>query len=277
MKSRLLPFIAAFLLVFAIAGPVSAYDHTNLAGRPISGNAGTGQNTTGCMGTIYGKVAGNMVLFTARHCNSHDNFGGWVKAPNGTRLGFWANNQMFTANETNYNNVGQYDMTWIELDIGQRPFVKNQIYRGAVAGDDFWTITDNFPPVSMRISANFVGHTVYRMQQEVVGGVKGFVTSTVNSAPASPVSSNLNLNMISDNCIHTGIDSGAPFMKYVSSGVYKFLGTGTAAWGPYCWADVNKYNVSSNWYQAIRDLNTWVNTYYPGTGGAYFCADADCT
>ncbi len=286
MRIRLGSVIAALAMVFAVAGPVSAYDHTNLAGNVISGR-GTSVATdpdgsvSGCMGTIYGKVNNNLVLFTARHCNQHDFNNAAVQAPNGTMLGHWSNN---AGNSTNYSNIGQYDMSFIWLNVGQRPYIKNQIYRGNVAGNDFWTNTYSMPPASMLNSTNLQGNTVYRMQQEVgLNSTKPFVSGPAGFAQG-PGSSNMEPTIISNNCLQTsGIDSGAPFMMYMGSTLgYQLLGTGTATWGAVCWwagdIPVLKYDVATNWSQAIRDLNFWVLANYgEGSGGAYFCWDADCT
>lgn len=286
MKRRMAALVAAFALLLTVTGPVSAYDHTNLAGNVISGR-GTSVATdpdgsvSGCMGTIYGKVNGNLVLFTARHCNQYPYNDHKVQAPNGTTLGTWAANY---GSSTNFNNIGQYDMTFITLWVGQRPYIKNQIYRGNVAGDDFWTIDDAMPPTSMLVSNNLEGKTIYRMQQEVgLYSTKPFVTGQTTVAQSATGAANLETNIVSNNCNRvTGIDSGAPFMMYMGVGNYQLLGTGTATVGPVCWwagdIPVLKYDIATNWAQAIRDLNFWVLANYgEGSGGAYFCYDANCT
>jgi hypothetical protein len=230
------------------------------------------------MGTVYGMVNGSKVLFTARHCNAHDLNGGWVKDPIGNSLGSWANN---TGSSTAYNNIGQYDMSFIWLVAGSWPNggagYPNEIYRGAVSGTDYWTNTPKWSSPTFDNLDNILGDTIHRNQQEVAGGTKPYIDGTVS---VNVGDSFVNTNLQSDNCSGTGIDSGTP---WVVAGISETFGVGTSSWGtPYCYPNgvgpLARYDVVANWRQAILDLNSWVVTNYgSGNGGAYFCANAACT
>jgi hypothetical protein len=136
---------AAVVSLSVLAAPVSAADTENYAGRLI-------QLTHGaiCHGTGYGSVNGTKVLFAARHCNTGGSEPVWGR--NGLVIGYWANNcadgvaptpsqncEGAGSNPTAYNNIGQYDMSFIWLTAGYFPSNPHQVYRGVTGVGDWWT------------------------------------------------------------------------------------------------------------------------------------------
>jgi hypothetical protein len=125
--------IAALLSasLFISATPVAASFTGNLAGRPINGNA-----TQTCQGTAYGKVGGQLVLFTAWHCRSSTGYtldGTPVTGPTGYAIGTWG-----TRHEGN-----SHDLDYIVLYSDSHPTTGlNTIYRGNPGYQPYyWTIT----------------------------------------------------------------------------------------------------------------------------------------
>jgi hypothetical protein len=109
--------------------PVAAAETKNLAGRPIINGW--------CHGLAYGIVDNDPVLFTAHHCrNIVDGVavdtGDPVNNQNGVKIGVWGPNAA---------QINRWDLAYIKLDNGDWPVNRNRIYRGAVSGNDYWTIT----------------------------------------------------------------------------------------------------------------------------------------
>lgn len=121
--------LALILAALAAPTPVLATHTTNLAGRPINGDAlAPGAS---CHGLVYGMVDNRPVLFTADHC--HGGQGNVVSGIGGERIGTWG--------PRNVAGSGAADLAFIWLDNGKWPANRNRVYRGEVAGNNWWTMT----------------------------------------------------------------------------------------------------------------------------------------
>lgn len=135
MKLRKFSILLPLMLMIAALlapTPAAASDTTNYAGRPLSGSAFILDNPS-CHGIAYGRVNNLNVLFVASHCYTGLAQGTSIYNKNGVRIGG-------LGNETEAGIQGR-DLRYIKLDTGQWPASRNRIYRGDVAGDDFWTMT----------------------------------------------------------------------------------------------------------------------------------------
>jgi hypothetical protein len=139
-KLRKLRTVVASVIVAATAvttlnvQPAFAAYTVNLAGRPIGGDA-----STSCQGLAYGRAGGQLVLFTAAHCQGGTDAqrravsGTNVIGPNGQALGFWT-----------YQGAGwDHDLTYIVLYSGMHPSALNQVFHGTGVSPGYWTITRN--------------------------------------------------------------------------------------------------------------------------------------
>jgi hypothetical protein len=126
--------LALGLLLLALASPavVSGATPPFVAGRPITGRM---SDANGCQGTAYGRVNGEMVIFTAWHCmeGAGQLPGDAVKFYDGRTLGWWGRDAL----------GAQHDLAYVRLASGMIPTSgRNRVYQGRSEGaDQWWTIT----------------------------------------------------------------------------------------------------------------------------------------
>jgi hypothetical protein len=276
------------LVLGALTAPSPALADTytgNLAGRPISGKATQGTDfsdpnvnsgTSGCAGLAYADVNGKMALLTAGHCmgDTHakrlEAVGKTVKSPVGTTLGEWG---------PLVNNIDNHDLGYIKLYEGNWPSVRNQVYRGAVPGDDWWTITA-MPGLDLKCSdlEDEFGLDIYQNYQYEIwpnptttpyrtGVMTGYVDPVDNGH--CTVATSLQIHGF---CC---IDSGTPWVLQGATNTVFGIGTGRWCVGCDVETDPTVKIQLTPLYKGINNLNE----YWVAHGqniGAWLCQTATC-
>jgi hypothetical protein len=238
------------LLVAALAAPtpVAAAITLNLAGRPYGPSS-----DYYCHGLAYGRVNNELVLFTADHCWG-DDLSGW-----GPTIGTWG--------PRNINGSGEWDLAYIRLNLSQHnPSVKNQIYRGPVTGNNYWTITAQ-PSPSLACDGRNWGnnYTVYHNYQMSDASLMYYRTgSTTQEVSLSPPPNTCVIYTTLSK--HQGKDSGSPFVLSGNTNTLFAVATST---GP------NNTVAIAPIYTGLLKLDQyWQNA---GTHtGAYLCTTSTC-
>ena len=92
-------------------------------------------------GITYANVGGLVALLYPYHGRTDSSYDGKkVYGPNDSAIGYWQTQSSLTYNG---NTAQQHDLAVIILYQGNWPASLNQVYRGNVTGNDFWTITEN--------------------------------------------------------------------------------------------------------------------------------------
>ena len=239
----------------------SAYDHTNYAGRPL----GTSGAVNDCHGAAYGRVDGSLVLFSAYHCNPASaglGAGQPAYGHDGSIIGFWA---------SDWGGASVNDFSYIWLETGQVPFIKNEIYRGfnpaCPTCADHWTVTTAYPSVGLScayISSKF-NRTVYQNFQPFYNYTwekePGLMTGFKVSGSSCQVQTTINWHGAAYK------DSGSPFVYGASTN--QPVGIATSKDGSNALAFSTFYD---GWNKA--------NVYWLSHGsnvGVHLCYDSNCT
>lgn len=244
---RVIAPLALLIAALAAPTPVAAAITMNLAGRPFGGDA-----AYDCHGLAYGRVNNELVLFTADHCwgDPLDGFG-----PN---IGTWG--------PRNLNGSGAWDLAYIRLNLSvHNPSVKNQIFRGPVAGNDWWTITAQ-PPPSLACNGRAWGnnYTIYHNWQMSAVSLMLYRTGlTTQEVPLSTPNSCVIYTTLGK---HQGKDSGSPFVFEFNTNTLFAVASST---GP------NNTVAIAPIYTGLLKLDQyWQNN---GTHtGAYLCTTSTC-
>lgn len=247
-------------------GPAFGFNGPLLAGRPIRDD---GQEMQ-CQGVAYARVGGAIVLLTANHCRNYaDTPGGQVyyhhlnagvRTNGDVLIGFWG------------PGTGDGGETWADNDLAFiiliDPYIpansRNQVYRGAVAGNDWWTITTN-PTAADGCSDYPKGgawpDTTYQNFQITKNGVVPYRTGSVTGK----VNVNDGCLLVTNLAVHAqGVDSGSPFIAFSDQTTVSGLATD----------QVNGKLRFNSLYEGLNDLNTfYVNLN--GTG-AWLCQTSTC-
>lgn len=273
MKSKFSRVFAALVVAIALmlpmAGTVAAADYDgndNLAGRPIRGTA-----TDWCQGMAYGRINGQMVLFTSGHCyadttgTSGLDVGDDIYNSVGVRLGVLGDKR----------GAWDKDLGFIWLADGKYPSTGlNKIFRG---DNEYWTITQPYPSNDISCDNIKYGGTfnswprgVYHNFQTTItsnypkryGGVTGF--SSYTDASHCTLQTNLEWHG------PTYADSGSSFIL-TGYGDQVFAGASSVT----CRCEGGTIQVTPV-YSGIHALDN----FWEANGnnlGAYFCADSTCT
>lgn len=258
---KLVSLLGALALLLALAPSVLAYDHTNYAGRPMDDDS-----HNGCHGMAYGKVNNALVLFTAWHCNP-TYWGGYPSGMpafgvQGTQIGVWA---------SDWGGASANDLSFIWLDEGQRPYIKNHIYRGWQGGtsNDYWTVNVAYPNSGLSCAniASKFGRTVYHNWQDTAFTQYSYRSGTMTGF--GDLSGSTRCNVETTSTWHTNlIDSGSPF-------VY-----GALTNQPFGLAQGQNYANGRLWIAPFYDGWSRLNSYWLAHGagvGAWLCYNEDCT
>lgn len=247
-------------------GPAFGFNGPLLAGRPIRDD---GQEMQ-CQGVAYARVGGAIVLLTADHCRNYaDSPGGAIYYHN-LNTGVRTNGDVVIGSWGPGKNDGgaswaNNDLAFINLFNPYVPAVGlNQVYRGAVAGNDWWTITTNPTPADGRDDYPKGGawpDTTYQ----------SFQVTKIANAPyrTGSVSGKLAVNdgclLVTNLAVHAqGVDSGSPFIAFSDQTTVSGLATD----------QINGKLRFNSLYEGLDDINTfYVNLN--GTG-AWLCQSSSC-
>lgn len=240
--------LVALFVALTVTGQVAAQTGPLLAGRPIRYDGSGNQ----CQAVAYARVNGAIVLLTANHCRqSNDVEGAAAYTNGGVRIGTWG------VMDSSWTNN---DLVYIILNSTYRPTTGlNQVYRGSVAGNDFWTITTS--PTSADGCAGYVFRaTVVHDAQATWDTTTAFKTgvtiSKTNHTGGCTIETTIPVSG------GTTVDSGSPFL------VDQTTVTGIAT------TKTSNGLVYNPVYQGLDAMNTYfVNLN--GTG-AWLCQTSTC-
>ena len=287
----------AFLLV-ALTAPVhvSASWTSNLAGRPLNGFSA---NTTGAprqwnastqsytynggtgYGIAYAKIDGRIALLYPWHGRTHSSYDGKiVYGPNDTRIGTWAADVCYTPPQSATRCASNYDLAVIWIDSTSKPSALNQIYRGEVTGDNYWTV--GIDPTTSHSCAGLNdgsewGDGVRQNFQRTYSTTLPYESSTITSMVTYDIGIAQCLVMTTQAWHGYGTpsyrDSGTPFVLSSIPNTVSFFGTmrtGPASGGP------NEKVIVSPLYGGLKVLDDYWETH-GGNTGANLCHNATCT
>jgi hypothetical protein len=275
--ARLAPLL---LLIGALALPAPAYaTSVNVAGRPIQGNINTG-HAGSCSGIGYGRVNGSLVVFLADHCrtgHSENEPGDPVMGPTGVVIGTWAS--IIPA-------IQQHDLSYFWVNAAGTPGNANRIYRGDVAGSDFWEMTAQpSSALSCDGEAEWGSDDIYQMNQISSETTEPYRTGSLPAEALSDLYTYYSYVTYSDGSTHCRIytydlpvryapnlhiESSSPIMKEAQSARLFAYATGMSNG---CGGDCITITPIYNSLKAADD-------YWEVNGsnlGAYMCIDAACT
>lgn len=240
--------VAALL---SVSGSAFAADNTNLAGRPIDGSA-----DSSCQGTVYGRVDGVMVLWTANHCN--EGVGNPVYNADGNVIGLWMS-----------KTIGApWDLAAISLYPGfYPPDNRNLIYKG---NGTWWSNGYKMPVTGLscnNLEDTFTYHsnlTVYQSWQPYLTASNSYRTGKMPGYYTHPDSTHCEVMTTIPNVAAPGKASGSPF--FVATYGASVAGVATRL-GP------DGLNFTP-WYSGIRAYDAWNKSN--GGSGAFFCSNSAC-
>jgi hypothetical protein len=287
----------ALPLAAVLAAPVFAADTTNYAGRPINGFSydstnpmaprqwvdwdGSGPGTFGYNygfgtghGIAYAKIDGRVALLYPWHGRDHPSFDGRiVYGKSDTKIGTWAADVCANVTITQYQCASHFDLAVIWIDAEDRPANLNRVYRGEVAGDNFWTITAD-PPTSHNCDglddgSEWGDDVAQNFQWDIAGWVPPatYTVSNITGFRWHHDAQNMCL-VITDRTWHgpAARDSGTPFvLTSIPNTVFAF---GT-------FQTNNKVEVTPL-YGGLKVLDAYWETH-GGNTGANLCTNAGCT
>lgn len=229
-------------------------------GRPLRDE---GNVSSKCRVAAYGRVDNKLVIFLPNHCKDAHNeqpgaaayTNGTTQKPGGVRIGVWG---------TSPASVEDNDLTYIILDAAWRPTSGlNLIYRGNVAGSDFWTMTSQ--PTPQDGCAGWVGANpkVYENFQRSLSSSTVFRTGNVTSKRTVFDGCELQTNLpyLGDNvCCPSGTPIVSDKDQHTLAGM---------------WKGQNGNLYFTSFYEGLLSLDLYWSTR--GTRwGAWLCTTSSC-
>jgi len=231
-------------------------------------------------GIAYGKINNNIVLYYPWHGMNHEcAINKYVYGPNGSIIGaFWgmgdANGSVCVAT---YGCSGSdHDLGVIRLFDGNWPAVLNRIYRGDVAGSDFWYVTQG-PYYGLRCSniedANVLLTGVQQGYQDTTSSTLPYRSGIIQGRLGDNYQCDVTTSITSTDwgctesaTVHCKRSSGTPFA---------WEGNLNTISGFASWRTTTGKLVINPFYDGIRAIDAWWDQQYQSY--AKVCTNADCT
>lgn len=238
-----------------------------MPGRPLRDDKTAGGQPIGnqCRSIAYARVGGDLALLVANHCRSGSEYAGSAAFTNNwVQIGTWGLTNTAWANN---------DLAYIDLADAFRPYYgANQVYRGEVPGNNWWTITtqpgqfdgcDGFP------AGNAFPDTSYQNWQATKTSTTayrtGHVTDWYETKAQRIAAGSDGCLMQTDFSLHSQCcDSGSPFIRY--SDTTTVNGIATTGFG-----GVLQFNPL---HEGLQDLDAFWDAQN-GTG-AWLCTTSAC-
>lgn len=244
-----------------------------------------GGNTSACRAAGYARVDNNVSLLVPNHCKD-----AWNEQPyapaytnGGVQIGWWGNPG--TTWEDN-------DLTYITLDVNSVYYPtsgRNKIYRGDVAGDDYFYMTSQPTAVD-----GCAGYPTEPLGYPLLGAHRMW-QSTMTSTTAYQARQITGYAFSNDGCLvftkfteHLGVccESGAPVIDPAvdpttlagfSTGYNENIPAGDVDEGTKGDADINgvRYLYYNTFFEGLEDLDAYFDTHSTMTG-AKLCITSSC-